>query len=586
MRSKSSIALSLCALGSILFSCGGTHEPPVEDASSFDVPAIAELPAVVDEGTPVFDTSPSDLSGFEKDLETELPPDSNHWRSVLFPEGWTPDATLESGQFLHDFSYAGYRNSESPIPTELDLPVFSISDFGAVEGEDATLAIQSTIDAATEAGGGIVSIPEGLYRCDDLLIVSASNVVLRGAGSEKSRLYFSRHLDMSDKSHIVFRGNLTTSPEILLVSDGENRSSWLEVADASTLLVGDDVAVGWEISEQFIDEHGMVGTWKAFNGQWVPFFRREIVAIDSSSEPHRIQLDVPIRYPALLRDGASVKKESGYISEVGVQDLGLSNAVGFEEAWSNVRVHLVEFRGVKDGWIERLRSFDSPLAPDADDGVRKHLQNGGVVVRASKRVSVHDTTMELAQNRGPGGCGYLFEVRTSSEILFSDCVARKGRHNFIQNWGFGTTGCVWLRCFSSGGLSVPLQAFPEIGGRGYSEFHHSLATANLIDSCTFNDGWKAVNRQDWSTGAGHTATQNVFWNNGGTGRLVSRQYGQGYVIGSEPELEIATTLTTGLGNKEAAGTSPEDYTEGLGLGETLEPTSLFDAQLGLRIQEP
>ena len=190
--------------------------------------------------------------------------------------------------------------------------------------------------------------------------------------------------------------------------------------------------------------------------------------------------------------------------------------------------------------------------------------------------------MEKSQNRGGGGCGYLFEVRVSNEILFVDCTARAGRHNFIQNWGFGVTGCVWLRCFSEDGFAVSLQGLPFIGQTGFSEFHHSLATGNLIDSSTFHDGFKAVNRQDWSTGAGHTATQNIFWNNSGNGKIHSRQWDWGCIIGTSGNLDAVTSLG-GLFNTEAEGTEPEDFTEGLGQGETLYPSSLFEEQLLLRL---
>jgi hypothetical protein len=128
---------------------------------------------------------------------------------------------------------------------------------------------------------------------------------------------------------------------------------------------------------------------------------------------------------------------------------------------------------------------------------------------------------------------------------------------------------------------VSLQALPFIGQVGYSEFHHSLATANLIDSCVFHDGWKAANRQDWSTGAGQTATQNVFWNNSGQGTIYSKQWDWGCVIGTSGGLGTDISIG-GFLNSEAEGTEPEDFTEGLGQGETLYPSSLFDEQLFLR----
>ncbi|MBM4377648.1 MAG: DUF4955 domain-containing protein, partial [Deltaproteobacteria bacterium] len=177
-----------------------------------------------------------------------------------------------------------------------------------------------------------------------------------------------------------------------------------------------------------------------------------------------------------------------------------------------------------------------------------------------------------------GGNGYLYEVRQSNEILFRDLVATEGRHNFIQNWGFGVTGCVWLRVTSQGGVAWVSKNFA--GLTGASEFHHSLALGNLIDSSRFDDGWAIVNRGSESTYSGHTGTENVVWNVSGTGNLRSRQFGHGYVIGSSG-INVQTTLQGIV--LDGAGTAPEDYTEGLGKGAELVPQSLYEDQLQRRL---
>ncbi|MCP5070607.1 MAG: hypothetical protein GY946_28930 [bacterium] len=190
------------------------------------------------------------------------------------------------------------------------------------------------------------------------------------------------------------------------------------------------------------------------------------------------------------------------MSGVGAGGRGVATAVGWDEAWTNERTHAISLTGVKDAWVRDVATFASPTAPTSGPGAEAHLQNCGVLVLRSKRVTIADCRMEKAQHRGGGGCGYLFELRQSNEVLTRDCVATAGRHNFIQNWGFGTSGCVWLRCESAEGFAVFLKAFPSVGQLGFSEFHHSLATANLIDSCTIDDGWSAINRGTFSSGAG------------------------------------------------------------------------------------
>ncbi|MCP3858905.1 MAG: hypothetical protein GY704_04575, partial [Phycisphaeraceae bacterium] len=310
----------------------------------------------------------------------------------------------------------------------------------------------------------------------------------RGVDPATSRLFFTTHTGISDRSHLHFRGTLAHGPDRVLAEDGVSRSAVLRLADVSGLSVGDDVAVGCLISDEFIAEHGMTGVWQAFNGTWQPFFRRAVVAIDGAVSPARVTLDVPLRYAMKTRDAASLRVETGHLSEVGVEDLGLSNAAPWDAAWSNDRAHVLEFSGVKDAWVKNVASFASPESPATGDGVGAHLSSGGIIVRYAKRVTVADCDLQEAEHRGGGGNGYLYEVRQSSEILFRDCAARRGRHNFIQNWGFGVTGCVWLRCTSREGEALNEFLGITVPIVGYSEYHHSLATANLVDSCVVDDG--------------------------------------------------------------------------------------------------
>ncbi len=510
-------------------------------------------------------------------------PTMQSWRSALYPESWTAGFVSDEGLGLHDFSYAGYRGGAPIEGASTDSAVFDVLDFGAdAKGEqDSTMEVGAAIEAAQSAGAGVVFFPAGDYRFDGVLTVSQSNIVLRGQGAELSRLSFTSSDGMSHKSHISIAGTVSDGPDLMLALDAAAKSFVVAIDDASGLSPGDDVALGWVISEDFVAEHGMAGTWQAFNDTWQPIFLREVVSVDSSATPQLVTLDVPLRYPAKVRDGASLRKQTGYLSNSGIEGLGLSNAVGWQEAWQQDQAHVLTLRSVKDCWARGLASFPSPAAPSEGPGAAAHLQSGGVLVVASKRVTVADSTLGYAQHRGPGGNGYLFEVRQSGEVLFRDCDGVAGRHNFIQNWGFGTTGCVWLRVHSEQGEMWDNKegSFKLVG---HSEFHHSLAMANLIDSSSFDDGWSIINRAFLSSGAGHTGTESVLWNLRGSGQIRSWQFGQGYVIGTADTLDVRTALP----NPAAVGTEPEDYSEGIGSGANLEPASLYEDQRNRRLESP
>lgn len=525
-------------------------------------------------------TSAASSSGGASDTQMgpDLPGESG-WRSALYPEDWTPAFTDPEGRFLHDFSYAGYHNGEAEPGQDLPAQVIDVvADHGAdPSGElDASAAFQAAIDAAALAGGAIVEVPAGLYRIDGQLTIAASRVVLRGVGADQSKLWFTRFMNMGFQSHLNVAGALKLGDASLLTADGQAREFTVTIADAAAYAPGDDVAIGWVITPEFIAEHGMTGTWKVFNDQWQVFFWRTVVAVDGDT----LTLDVPLRYPAKLRDQASVQKVSGYLREVGVEQLGLANAVGWDDAWSQSQVHALSLRGVKDAWVRDVASFVSPGAPARGLGSGRHLQSSGIEVLQSKRVTIADTTLGFSQHRGGGGNGYLFEISQSSEILTRDCVGEAGRHNFIQNWGFGATGLVWLRVHSREGVAVALKDL-DFGLPGLSEFHHSLATANLIDHSTFDDGWGAVNRGAESSGSGHSSTQSAVWNPDGEGVVRSRQFGHGYVIGPGPKLSLETSVDIPAG----AGTEPVDFVEKAPADANgpLIPASLYEDQLARRL---
>lgn len=503
---------------------------------------------------------------------------SGSWRSSLYPQDWTPAFEDAEGRFLHDFSYAGYHNGEAQPPDNIPGLGVSVIDQGAdpTGAADSTAGMQAAIDQVCAAGGGRVLVPAGLYRVDGLLRVNCSGLVLSGEGAQASQVYFTRQADMTGVSSLAFRGAPVVELDLPLVEDAVARSFEVTVAEAAGLEVGDDVELGAVITEDFVDEHGMQDYWPSARGQWRAFFRRTVQAVDCQAGACAVRLDVPCRYPLKVRDAASLRKITGLIGEVGVEDLGLSNAISQAGALASDRAHVLGFVQVKDAWLRRVVSFRSPVAEE-----EFHLQSGGVIVQQSKRVSVSDSVLGLSQNRGGGGNGYLFEIMQSSEVLVRDCQGFSGRHNFIQNWEFGTSGCVFLRVVSQDGRMIE----PPSNMTGLSETHHSLAMALLVDSVVSDDGWGMVNRRQESTGAGHTATQSVLWNMQG-GLIRSYQYGWGYVIGTQDAYVYVDPQDDFVGNisGQYEGTEPWDFVEGQDRGGDLEPPSLYEDQLRRRLE--
>ncbi len=139
-----------------------------EDPSDLETTDVGDDTATVSDVSDG-DTAADDADG-EPDDASSSSDDDGIWRSALYPEDWAPGDTDEEGRFLHDFSYAGYRHGEE-LPDDIAGELVDVTDFEAdPTGEnDTTEAIQQAIDTVEADEGGVVYVPEGLYRVDDRL---------------------------------------------------------------------------------------------------------------------------------------------------------------------------------------------------------------------------------------------------------------------------------------------------------------------------------------------------------------------------------------------------------------------------------
>ncbi|MFE2735350.1 glycoside hydrolase family 55 protein [Streptomyces sp. NPDC059349] len=90
---------------------------------------------------------------------------------------------------------AGYRGGRQGLARPR-VVADVVRDYGArPDGSaDAAPAINRALADAGRAGGGTVHLPPGTYRIDDLIRIGHSGVVLRGAGSTRTKLYATRSL--------------------------------------------------------------------------------------------------------------------------------------------------------------------------------------------------------------------------------------------------------------------------------------------------------------------------------------------------------------------------------------------------------
>lgn len=509
------------------------------------------------------------------------------WRSTLYPVDWKPGFTDSQGRFLHDFSYAGYRSGEAPLP-DVAGPILDVTKApflaDATGKVDSTAAIQAALDQAGSSGGGVVFLPAGTFRIQPpadrkaALQLRHSGVVLRGAGADKTFL-FNDTYKMREKAVISIRADepadwhdekgVAKSP---IVGDLPNMATVIPVEDASKFSVGDLVILRADHTQRFIDEHGMTGKWKP-GGSWSPnrtlMFPRRIVAVDSST--NTLTIDVPTRYPMKAGDLARVCKLNGTeLKEVGLEDFSIGMMEHPGEGWAELDYktegtgaydaylsRAIGFGFAEDCWIRRVKTF-------CPEGNVKgfHTLSNGINLYRSRSVTVEDCDFRLAQSRGGGGNGYHYMLM-GSDCLIRKCHAERGRHNYDIG-SMPATGNAIVDCTAKDGSLA-------------SDFHMYLSPANLFDNTTCDgDFLEARAYRPWGFPQhGLTTTQSVFWNTNGlrySGErqvlVQSQQYGDGYVIG-----------TRGPASKVES----DDFVEGVGISETLEPQSLYADQLSRRL---
>ena len=175
---------------------------------------------------------------------------------------------------LLDWSFSGYANKERPSYPE---PPFAanVLDFGAVgDGKtDSSEPFRAAIDQISNNGGGTILIPRGKYRITKRLVMTKSNVVLKGEGAE-TVLYFPHslsHVDGVDVEKHISSGYLQ-SPyswrdgfvQIAGLDPGSKQAS-THVPDPS------QSSMGWVVRDSKMGERHLIldSTEGLAPGQWV-----------------------------------------------------------------------------------------------------------------------------------------------------------------------------------------------------------------------------------------------------------------------------------------------------------------------------
>ncbi|NDP21547.1 MAG: T9SS type A sorting domain-containing protein [Paludibacter sp.] len=524
------------------------------------------------------------------------------WRSSLYPDTWTPGYKNASGQFLHDFSYAGYHRGETALPVitqnivDITKAPYSADNTGQTDVRDK---IQTALDDIGKAGGGVLYLPQGTYRINvsaakaNGISIKYPYTVLRGAGINKTYIY-NDNADIRD-IEIISIGNSsggiyypTSSTYTKITKDLLSPTDTIPVVSVSNFSVGDWVKITSDLTQGFIDEHKANAVWQPgdFSG---PTIYRYIKGIDAAK--NQLIIDAPTRYFFKLRDTAMVGRavRSTLITECGVENFSIgcrqSNLTTFgDNAYDSIgtaayQVHasyVIQFKNVVNCWAKNISTY-RPAQNVSDI----HSVSNAFIILNSRFVTIDSCTAQKPQYKGGGGNGYGFCIEQSNDCLIKDCYGNYNRHNFDFK-GPATNGNVLWRCKSE-------------NVRWSTDFHMWFSQANLIDNLTMNKDLIEAFYRPYKDGMNHgyTSTECVIWNTigqsylaGQTVLIKSQQYGNGYVIGTSGAankvLTPGNTNVAGWGN-DVFDCNPVDFSEGIGTGATLLPVSLYADQLSKRL---
>jgi len=452
----------------------------------------------------------------------------------------------EKGNRVPDFSYAGYKASESELP-HVAAAITVLEQQG-----DATARIQQAIDYVSslkpDKSGfrGAVQLGPGRFEVEGSLILHSSGVVLRGSGMEEGgTLIIATGTDR--RTLIQIRG--ADEAQEGFASEVQDayvpvNSTRLRVADPSGFAVGQSVRVHRPSVAEWIrllEAEAFGGRETAFIG-WKPgqrdlYWERRISALQGDT----ITLDVPITTALDSAFGGgrvTVYSNKGRVTQVGVENMLLQSH--YDTANLKDEAHsfnAIDMTHAQDAWV-RAVSF-------------KHFAGSAVAVwESSRRVTVEDCVSKAPVSEIGNWRRFTFYTQ-GQQTLFRRLYSEYGYHDFAV--GF---------CAAGPNVFVECEAYKPYNFSGTID---SWASGVLFDIVNVDgEALSLTNRWLDHQGAGWTAASSVLWQSSASRILnFSPPGAQNWAIGCWGQF-------TGNGVWEAQNNH-------------VRPRSLFHAQLAERL---
>ncbi|MCA9139223.1 MAG: hypothetical protein KDB00_20760, partial [Planctomycetales bacterium] len=413
----------------------------------------------------------------------------------------------ESGRLIHpldsqgnriaDFSAAGYRNSDEPVPdVQATIDPSRFVTVSPIAGDDMA-SIQAAIDQVgafpLDADGyrGVVQLTAGEFQISDQLVILESGVVLRGVGD-----------GVDPQSSTIVRATGTVQRSVIVVGESAGFASGVSntthnivdkyvpigatsvrVDSTSNWSVGDEVIVKRPSTAEWITAIGMDMIPPRSDGgtviQWEPggnfdhLYERVITRIEGD----RVFFNAPLMstFEQQYGGGTVFRYTFPRIENVGIEKIrGVSDFVGeTDEAHAST---FIELQSVKDAWVRDVTGQHFVFA----------------TVHATSRAM--RVTVDDAQSLDPvsiitGARRYPFTI-DGQFVLMRNLYSENGRHDFVNNSSWRNRGPnVFLD-----GVAVDSN---EASGP-----HQRWSSGTLYDTITTDNMIEARNRGNFGSGHG------------------------------------------------------------------------------------
>ncbi len=461
----------------------------------------------------------------------------------------------KNGVTIPDYSFAGYHSGGVALPT---VPAqINILPTGA----DDTAAIQQAIDSVSarplDAKGfrGAVQLAPSVFHCSAALVIAASGVVLRGAGSDADHEATSINLTGDPHVGIIIKGNFalnTTSPATDItdayVPFGART---VHVTNATHIHAGDLVQISKPVTTAWIEFMGMSKLERADRDEhWIGAkalnARRVVTAVNGNAVTFQIALmdSYDSRFLGAEHFTVQPVAVSEQVKEVGVEDLRIvapTVSVGFHDPHTIA----MEINAAADSWVRNVAMIDTT------EGVRVDFD--------SERITL--TRVDVEQSKTVTSSAKPFHFAINGTQVLVDRAT-----------GIGDSVTYFATEPGQQGPVVILNSV--FYGDGNLEPHQRWSTGLLVDNCSVpNGGIHLINRGIMGSGHGWAIGWGVVWNSTASEFIIQQAPGTiTWAMGNRGLLE-SEGMPDGKGGRVHGTPLPSGLIESQ--GRPVTPQSLY-----------